>query len=126
MWVNALKKIIFLNTPLNGCCSLPTRQIAPIKYKFYSTSVNENNLNDKEFLEWLSGFTDGEGCFKIKKDHRRIKSPFVFEFLIGLHKDDLKTLEYIQTRINLGNISNSNNLSWFSVSNKTPHGRLRL
>lgn len=81
--------------------------------------VAGNNLNDKEFLEWFSGFTDGEGCFRIKKDPRRIKSPFVFEFLIYLHKDDLKTLEYIQTKLNVGNITNSKNFSRFSVSNKT-------
>ena len=39
--------------------------------------------------------------------------------MINLHKDDLKRLEYIQTRINAGNISNSNNFSRFSVSSKT-------
>ena len=121
---NKLRKLVFLNTPLKGCCYLPTSPIAPQKYRLYSTSANENNLNDKEFSEWLSGFVDGEGCFRIKKDFRRTQSPFVFEFLINLHKDDLKTLEYIQTRINVGNISTFNKFSRFSISSKTGIARI--
>jgi hypothetical protein len=42
----------------------------------------------------------------------------VFEFLINLHKDDVKVLEYIQTRLNLGKINNFGNTSRLSVLNK--------
>ena len=35
---NKLKKIIFLNTPLNGYCYLSTSSIASQKYRLYSTS----------------------------------------------------------------------------------------
>jgi hypothetical protein len=87
--------------------------------KLYSTLVDKNVLKDTDFLTWLSGFIDAEGSFKIKKDARRSKSPFVFELLIGLHKDDIKVLEYIQTRLNLGQINNYGNTSRLSVSNKS-------
>ena len=44
--------------------------------------------------------------------------------MINLHKDDLKTLEYIQTRINIGNISTFNKFSRFSISSKTGIARI--
>lgn len=87
--------------------------------KFYSTLADKNILKDPEFLTWFSGFVDAEGCFNLKKDYRRSKSPFLFEFLINLHKDDRKVLEYIQTRLNIGKINNSGDTSRFSVSTKS-------
>lgn len=84
--------------------------------KFYSININNNILKDTEFLEWFTGFIDGEGSFK--KDSGRSKSPFVFEFLINLHRDDLKVLEDIQTRLNLGKIKNFYDYSRLSVLNK--------
>lgn len=43
----------------------------------------------------------------------------MFEFLINLHKDDIKVLEYIQTRLNLGKINNFGNTSRLSVLDKS-------
>ena len=87
--------------------------------KFYSTLADKNILKDPEFLTWFSGFVDAEGCFNLKKDPRRSKSPFFFEFLINLHIDDRKVLEYIQTRLNIGKINNIGDTSRFSVSTKS-------
>lgn len=37
--------------------------------RHYSTSLSYNTpTEDTDFYEWLSGFTDAEGCLKIKKD----------------------------------------------------------
>jgi NADH:ubiquinone oxidoreductase subunit 6 (subunit J) len=89
--------------------------------RFYSTSNNNNissNLSDEEFFEWLSGFIDGEGHFRIRKDIRRKDSPFSFEFIINLHSDDKDALYYIQKRLNQGNVSNYSVSSRFSISSQ--------
>ena len=64
---------------------------------------------EKDFLEWFAGFTDGEGNFHIKitdlKDNTYKSVQFTFQ--IGLHKDDIKVLEYIMDNIKCGHISKS-------------------
>lgn len=87
--------------------------------RFYSTSNNNNIiLSDENFYEWLCGFIDGEGHFRIKKDTRRSKSPFQFEFIINLHCDDINVLYYIQKRLNIGNVNNYLTTGRFSVSSQ--------
>lgn len=122
---NRLKNFIINNytlnrnfyTPVNFSCTVAKLQ-QPKFYYTFSSELDKIVLKD-DFLAWFSGFIDAEGSFKIKKDSRRSKSPFVFEFLINLHKDDLKVLEYIQTRLNLGKINNYGNTVRLSVSNKS-------
>lgn len=65
--------------------------------KHFSTSTAEN------LHEWLRGFTDGEGCFLFTPLKTR---PFTFKFVfkIKLHKDDRPLLEYLKTRLNIGNV----------------------
>lgn len=50
-------------------------------------------LKYEQFIEWFVGFTEAEGCFKIKPRYRdgRIIS-FQFEFEIHLHIDDFDLL----------------------------------
>ena len=57
----------------------------------------------KEFVEWFVGFTDGEGNFNIKlTDLTDNTFKYVqFTFQIGLHKDDIKVLEYIKNTWNI-------------------------
>lgn len=55
---------------------------------------------DKEFLFWLSGFTDGEGSFSITLDRAYIR----FRFKINLHIDDLLVLNIIKSKLNIGRI----------------------
>ena len=85
----------------------------------YSTITPGNSLNNTEFYEWLCGFVDGEGSFRIKKDSRRDKSPYSWEFTILLHIDDKHVLDYIQKRLNIGHVKNYDRLSRFSVYSKT-------
>ena len=63
----------------------------------------------KEFIEWFVGFTDGEGNFNIKlTDLTDNTFKYVqFTFQIGLHKDDIKVLEYIKNTLQCGHISKS-------------------
>jgi group I intron endonuclease len=65
----------------------------------------------KEFIEWFVGFTDGEGNFNIKlTDLTDNTFKYVqFTFQIGLHKDDIKILEYIKYTLQCGHISKSGN-----------------
>jgi cytochrome c oxidase subunit 3 len=81
---------------------------------------------NKNFLEWLVGFTDAEGNFSITirdnphfkinilKENKEFKvnnvSKYVnLTFQIGLHIMDLKTLKFIQKELRCGNISVSKN-----------------
>jgi hypothetical protein len=56
-----------------------------------------------ELNEWLRGFVDGEGCFQITVRKDRL-STFRFVFKIKLHKDDRPLLEYLSTRIKVGQV----------------------
>jgi heme/copper-type cytochrome/quinol oxidase subunit 3 len=64
---------------------------------------------DKSFIEWFVGFVDSEGNFNIKitglndKTFKNVQ----FTFQIGLHKDDIKVLEYIMNTLKCGHISKS-------------------
>ena len=100
--------------------SLLNRNLFKFKQKsrFYSTNTNQDSLNDVEFYEWLCGFIDGEGSFRIRKDFRRSKSPFVFEFAINLHIDDKDVFNYIKTRLNLGKVNSYEKLCRFTVYSK--------
>lgn len=70
---------------------------------------NINSFIDKNFIEWFIGFTDAEGNFNIKlTDLKENTFKYVqFTFQIGLHKDDIKVLEYIMDNLKCGHISKS-------------------
>ena len=72
--------------------------------KFYSTQ----SCFDKEygeFLKWFVGFSDGESNFTIvfQKDRNGNISGASFRFIIELHSDDINTLKYIRSKLNMGN-----------------------
>jgi len=64
---------------------------------------------DKSFIEWFVGFVDSEGNFNIKITGLKDKTfkNVQFTFQIGLHKDDIKVLEYIMNTLKCGHISKS-------------------
>jgi len=85
-----------------------------------STTLSNCNLKQdiltklnlkKEFLEWLVGFTDGDGNFNIKVTNLKNNTftSVQFTFQISLHKDEIKVLEYIKNNLKCGHISYSNN-----------------
>ena len=56
------------------------------------------------------GFTEAEGCYKIKPRYREGKIiSFQFEFEIHLHIDDLKLLDYIKKVLKIGNVYANDN-----------------
>ena len=76
-----------------------------------SDKKSKKDLTDAEFYEWFRGFTDGEGCFMISPRGRN----FAFSFIIYLHKDDTKLLEYIQNRLSIGKVNRGNHFTSFYV-----------
>lgn len=68
--------------------------------------VTNTGLSE-EYKQWLVGFVDGDGCFKINK--RDNGSRYEFTLVIDLHKDDIKVLEKILTL--LGTKKNSIHIS---------------
>jgi len=84
----------------------------------FSTFIGKNNNNsEKNFYDWFRGICDAEGNFtiRIRRKNQKIYG-FEFIFRISLHKDDLKTLELIQNKLNCGNIRLDRNTYVFKVS----------
>lgn len=60
-----------------------------------------SNIDRDRFGDWLSGFTDGEGCFILQWNHRRKKkrtraTPEA-SFVLALRQDDTPILQLIQS-----------------------------
>jgi hypothetical protein len=73
---------------------------------------------DKSFIEWFVGFVDSEGNFNIKitgLNNKTFKN-VQFTFQIGLHKDEIKVLEYIINTLNCGHISKSKDRTNYFVN----------
>lgn len=58
------------------------------------------------FRAWLSGFTDGEGCFRLEtfRDKRRNLLTRRASFGINLRQDDLQILRYIRRFLKCGGV----------------------
>ena len=69
-------------------------------------------MSDSEFVEWFVGFVDGEGCFFIDISKKNVIS---FILTIGLHIEDLSTLEFIKERLNCGKIYTTEKIAKFDV-----------
>jgi len=85
-----------------------------------SKGIDPFYLN-REFLEWLVGFTDAEGNFNINTvglNNNSFKS-VQFTFQIGLHEDDVEVLELIMNTLNCGHISRSKNKVNYFVNDIT-------
>lgn len=88
--------------------------------KFYSTLPNINS-EDEKFFWWFVGFSDGESNFSIvyQKDSNGDITGASFRFNIELHIDDIDTLRYIKSKLNIGNnISEYGNSCKFTVIRK--------
>ena len=88
--------------------------------KFYST-LSSSDKKDEEFYKWFVGFADGESNFTIvfQKDTNGNITGASFRFIIELHIDDIDTLKYIKSKLNLGNeISVYGNSCKFTVIHK--------
>src|SRR5688572_26248670 len=71
---------------------------------FYSNkkllSTRSSPKLTKEFLRWLVGFIDAEGCFMVLVKNSTVS----FMLQIELHKDDAGVLYKIQEMLGVGNI----------------------
>lgn len=59
---------------------------------------------DDAFGNWFAGFTDGEGCFRIKPTNQ---GTFQCRFSIGLRADDEPILREIHERLGIGTLCHS-------------------
>jgi len=72
------------------------RNLSSLPYN-YSKSLDIEKVN---FYEWFVGFTDGEGSFFFTKQGNYYR----FIFRIGLHIDDLATLQGIKDMLGFGSV----------------------
>ena len=87
---------------------------------FYSTLAC-TDLEYENFIRWFVGFSDGESNFTIvfQKDKNGNITGASFRFIIELHLDDINTLKYIKSKLNIGNnISEYGNSCKFTVIHK--------
>lgn len=70
---------------------------------YYTLSCSEKE--DEKFIRWFVGFSEGEYNFTIvsQKDKNGNISGASFIFTIELHIDDINTLKYIKSKLNMGN-----------------------
>lgn len=92
---------------------------------------NKNNLinlshNMLDFHLWFVGFSDAESNFSIvpKQDINGKVNRFTFVFSIGLHKDDVEALEYIQSKLNIGIVRTYENECKFIVTKREDISKL--
>lgn len=85
------------------------------KYKLmnkYNIDISNNNnkILDRDYEQWLVGFIDGEGSFRMTlRDNKR----YTFDLNIHLHVDDIKVLEKLKY------VWNSNNNIYIPKSTET-------
>ena len=80
-----------------------------------SNSSNTSELSYHDFIDWLVGFTDGDGSFSIVKQG---KTTFTFVYSIYLHKDDTPLLINIQKRLCMGKVYEGKHFSSFNITKK--------
>lgn len=90
------------------------------KNKFFVNSrklntVNKATLVRDNFIEWLRGFTDAEGCFYLAP-HSPDSLNFSFSYSISVHIDDIQVLGYIQQSLQMGNIRVTRGMATFKVT----------
>lgn len=68
--------------------------------RYYST-LNYGKEGE-EFMEWLGGFIDSEGCFYIEATNKG--RSYRFNFQITLHIDDIGTLYFINRKLGIGKV----------------------
>ena len=84
---------------------------------YHLDSGNPKDLG--EFYKWFVGFSDAESMFGISPilNGNKIEG-FSFRFIIGLHKDDLNTLNYIKSKLGMGYINAYKDSQIFTISKK--------
>ena len=99
-WLNMENPIVFYSSLIRIKNSLMVKKADSRK-----CSTNSKNsapsIDWASFIEWFRGFTDAEGCFFIKPTKG---VHFGFCFSVGLHVDDIKVLEFIQKKLQMGKI----------------------
>ena len=85
-------------------------QISIIKNSILTLKFKKKSIKlDKNFINWLVGFSDAEANFNIslKGLQGNKYNSLNLKFQIDLHKNDLYVLEYIRDKLNCGSISKS-------------------
>lgn len=95
--------------------NLTSSNLSPLQLK---NKRGESFTLESEFIEWFTGFTDGQGNFNVSlkgytdNSFRHVQ----VTFQIALHKDDRKVLEFIRDKIHCGSISDSGDRLNFFVN----------
>lgn len=139
--------VFYASTGLHGLKIAPTKNFTSLfkkifqlnmlnNYKFFSNSIKSSNklfINleiknknikpfylERNFLEWLAGFTDAEGNFNISLRNLKNGSynSFILTYQIGLHVKDLEVLKLIKNKLQCGHISISGDKCNYFVNDR--------
>lgn len=105
-------KPIFLVRGFSEVSAARTAAAVAAENKEESGISREITPSMRNFYEWLSGITDGEGCYYIVTNPRSC----AFRFQINFHKDDIKVLYYIHKTLGFGEVRSYKNYSSFTVT----------
>jgi hypothetical protein len=88
-----------------GLTFLPVEMIKSKLITLPDNSAKSHNIKSlpnvsKEFLQWLAGFVDAEGCFSIRPNKSWTSVNFLFS--INLHVDDVEVLHKIAKILGVG------------------------
>jgi hypothetical protein len=99
--------------PVLNTAALETRTVKSVNR---SGILELNGLSlQSDLIEWLRGFTDGEGCFFIDRQGNKV----YFVFTVQLHKDDAPLLLRLRDHFKIGKVSFFlNKVSWICKNKK--------
>ena len=93
---------LFLTTTLYTIPVVAKDSASPFRFGTFHTLYDKRFPNtfapSQYFLEWLVGFTEGDGCFSVNSRGTAI-------FVITQSTSDLQVLEYIQQTLGFGRIN---------------------
>ena len=68
----------------------------------YTSDLALSLSRGPNFVQWLGGFIEGEGCFQIRKRTRRVSVAYPCDFTLRLRQDDQSILTEIIERTQIG------------------------
>ena len=98
--------------------SLLSSPVVPFLTRYHQETYSKQaniKMNDQEFIEWFTGFVDGEGLFYVGISSKNVINT---SFRIKLHIEDMKALEFIKNELNCGNVYINGKAAIFCLEKK--------
>lgn len=89
-------------------------------FKYHKAFLPFAKTPSQEFLEWLIGFSEGDGTFSIPRgfshEDFRLTTNLYIRFSVAQHTDDVQCLNYIKESLGFGEVFSNGKSSIYGVS----------